>query len=217
MGKFIDLTGQRFGRLTVIEWVGSCGGKSLFRCRCDCGSDCIVASTHLRSGHTQSCGCRKRDVAKMTMTRIAKNRETDGRTKTRLFGIWASMKARCHNHNNRAYPQYGGRGISVCDEWRCNFTSFRDWAMSHGYQENLSIDRIDNNGDYSPRNCRWGDRVVQQNNTRRNRNITFQGKTLTMAEWSRDVGISWHVIWNRLNRGWSVERALTEPVHRKQK
>lgn len=138
---------------------------------------------------------------------------TDGnRKKPRLYRIWLHMKGRCRNPNHPAYHNYGGRGISVCEEWK-EFENFRNWAMSNGYSDNLTIERINNNGDYHPRNCKWATRKEQANNSRWNHNITFQGQTKTMAEWAREVGINYQTLADRINKqGLEPEEALTKPI-----
>lgn len=134
-----------------------------------------------------------------------------GKTKTRLYRIWFNMRCRCHKKDFVDYPRYGGRGIAVCDEWLNSFPPFYEWAMANGYREDLTLDRIDNDGNYEPSNCRWVDTKVQNNNTRRNHYITYNGETLTLAQWSERCGINKNTLQARICKyGWSVERALTE-------
>lgn len=133
-----------------------------------------------------------------------------GKKGTRLYRIWLQMKNRCYNAKTSRYPDYGGRGIRVCDEWLHDFQAFWDWSMSHGYADDLSIDRINNNGDYSPDNCRWVSPLVQANNSRHCRVLTFNGESHSISEWSRITGIPRHTISNRVNSyGWTVDKALT--------
>lgn len=210
MGNFIDLTDQRFGRLTVIERAeNSKDGKARWVCRCDCGKQTVVVGNHLRSNAIQSCGCFSKET---TLKRC----RTHGATKGRLYRIWCNMKRRCSDPKNISYTRYGQCGISVCSEWM-NFEAFSDWALSHGYRDDLSIDRIDSGGDYCPENCRWADSITQSNNRRSNRHLTFCGKTHTMAEWAKIVQISEATLWSRIKAGWTVERALTEPVQQHKK
>lgn len=206
MGKRCDLTGQRFGRLTVISQSGSSNhGRRLWKCKCDCGNETILNTTVLVSGTTKSCGCLKVEVARDRM-------RTHGMSHSRLFSIWTAMKQRCYNKNFEQYNHYGGRGITVCDEWINNFQAFYDWAIKNGYAEDLTIDRIENDKGYSPDNCRWVTNKAQQNNKRTNRILTLNGETHTASEWSEIIGISRKLIEDRVTRlGWSDEKALTTP------
>lgn len=129
----------------------------------------------------------------------------------RLYRIWCGMKSRCLNPNNDNYARYGGRGIRFCDEWQ-NYKPFEKWALSHGYVDELFIDRIDNDGDYCPENCRWVDAVVQGNNRSTNRLLTLDGVTQSVADWARELGVEYHVLANRVKAGWSDERILTQPL-----
>lgn len=159
-----DFRGKRFGKLLAIEPTEErIHGKIVWRCRCDCGNYCMVMSTRLASGHTKSCGCYNSE-------HTVKMNTTHGGTHTRLYSIWASMKTRCLNPNSKAYHYYGGRGISICDEWKDNFSAFRDWALSNGYRDDLTLDRIDSDKDYSPENCKWSTWHEQRINQRRMKN-----------------------------------------------
>lgn len=207
--SFIDLTGQRFGRLTAIERVENKGKATMWRCMCDCGNVTVVAAGALRSNEVRSCGCLQKELTSLRNT-------THGMANSRLHRIWRGMKSRCYNQNTAEYQHYGGKGVKVCDQWKNNFEDFYRWAIENGYRDDLSIDRIDCNGDYSPENCKWSNIIEQANNKMNNIVLTYNGETHTLAEWSGIVGISRCTLRDRLKRyGWSVERTLTEPVRGK--
>ena len=208
-----ELAGQRFGRLVVVDSVGSDKrGQLLWRCKCDCGNEVVVYAYNLKNkkSPTVSCGCKKREYT------IQRN-ETHRLSRTRLYRIYNGIIERCTNDRAPAYPNYGGRGICVCDEWLNDFLSFYDWAMANGYQDDLTIDRIDVNGDYEPSNCRWATRKEQMNNTTRNHKIFVFGEELTLAEAARKYNVGYEQLKQRLQRGWDAEDAITEPSRAKRK
>ncbi len=210
MGKtsFQDITGKKYGRLTVIEIYDKNHGKIKWKCKCDCGAIVIVTGNNLKNGHTQSCGCYKKE----------KNIEihtTHGGRRSRLYRIWTGMKTRCYDKNCRCFPNYGGKGIKVCNEWmgENGFETFRRWALDNGYSDGLSIDRINVEGDYSPDNCRWANTYTQANNTTASRYITINGKTQTVAEWEKETGIKSGTIRYRIDKmHLSPEEAISRPV-----
>lgn len=205
MSKLIDLTGKRFGRLVVIEraedHVTPKGKKrTSWLCRCDCGNNVIVEGGNLKSNHSKSCGCLNDEARK-------KRKKRTGHY-VRVRRIWNKMRDRCLNTKNNRYKHYGGRGITICDEWLHNFQVFYDWAMANGYQEELSIDRIDVNGNYCPENCRWATPKEQARNQRTSRYLTINGETKTLAEWCDLCGLKKTTVYDRLQLGWTPEEAL---------
>ena len=205
MGNICDLVGKRFGYLSVLDFSHTYKGHSYWLCICECGGHTIVRGSHLKSGNVTSCGCRKGHI-------------THGESGTRLYAIWNSMRKRCRDPKNREYHRYGGRGITVCAEWLCDFQSFYDWAIANGYNETAprgqcTLDRIDNDGNYEPSNCRWATAKEQANNTRRTRFIELDGERHSVTEWSRRLGINQSTISMRINKyGWSAEKALRTEV-----
>ncbi len=208
MGKFKDITGNKYGRLTALSREGKRGPNYTWLCACDCGKQVVLPAIYFTTGNTSSCGCLKRETNIRTFTKhgCAGNREAVGRT--REYRIWLMMKNRCINPKSNTWERYGGRGIKVCDRWRESFGSFiEDMGPSNG----LTIDRINNDGDYEPANCRWATMSEQAYNRRLRHPITFKGETKSITAWARAVGLSSNVVTCRLRMGWSVERALTVP------
>lgn len=174
-----DLTGQRFGQLTVLGIEDRPGRKTYWICQCDCGNTKTVRSDSLQSGAIRSCGCLKRSQDKVNLTANHSHKMSG----TRLYGIWVNMKGRCYNIHDARYHRYGGRGIQVCEEWKNDFSAFCSWSLENGYAEDKTIDRIDNDGDYRPDNCRWTTVKAQCNNRSTNINITIGNATKTLTEW----------------------------------
>lgn len=208
MGKFIDLTGKTFGRLFVLERAGkSKEGRIQWLCQCNCPehNKVIVIGKNLTTKHTKSCGCLQKE-------QTSKSRRTHGESKSALYRTWKNIKNRCYNSNVESYRLYGGKEnpVLVCEEWLNGFEAFYDWSIANGYQEGLTIERVDSNGNYEPNNCKWATAKEQANNTNRNRYITYNGETKTMAQWAEKFGIKPLTLRYRLTNGWPIERALTE-------
>lgn len=209
MGKErVNIIGKRFGRLTVLEHSHDAGYTKYFLCKCDCGKLTTVAKGSLTTGKQVSCGClRNEHIASI-------NRLPDGYI--RLGKIFRSMKRRCYDPKSNRYMRYGARGITICDEWLNNINAFRSWAIKNGYRDDLSIDRINNDAGYSPENCRWIKKSDQLSNYSGNVIIEFRGKSQTLAQWGRELNIPSSTLHNRIRvHGWSIERALTEPIRKR--
>lgn len=206
-----DLTGMTFGRLTVVsvgnDFVSKNGERRMrWRCLCECGNYVDVLPYNLKRSNTKSCGCLNDDVRIEHSTK-------HGDRHTRLYSIWTGIKTRCFDKNNATYKRYGGRGITMCDEWKNSYTEFRDWAVNNGYSDDgcdsLSIDRIDVNGNYEPNNCRWSTAKVQANNRRNTIKITAHGETHTLSEWSDITGEKYHTLFARIYKlGWDPNVAI---------
>lgn len=206
-----DLTGQKFGRLTVLQYeyfklYKNSTKHYYWRCKCECGNEKIVNANNLKRGKIKSCGC-------LNIEKIKQRKIKHGKAKTRLYTIWLGMKLRCNNINCLSYKRYGNRGITVCQEWFDNFMSFHDWAYKNGYNEDAkkgqcTLDRIDVNGNYEPNNCRWVNMKVQANNRRNNHYITYNNETHTIMEWSRKTNINFSTIIYRLNKGLTIGKVL---------
>lgn len=201
--RMTDISGQKFGRLTAIKPDGRYNsGNIKWLCLCDCGKYTHSDSSKLRKGGVKSCGC----YASERMTKINTKHNGFG---TRLYEIWRQMHCRCYGENTKAYKHYGGRGISVCKEWK-EFEQFKEWALSSGYQDNLTIDRINVNGDYCPENCRWATVKEQANNRRSCHVVQFNGEKHTISEWADIYKVDQRRLYDRLSRyGWDIGVAVS--------
>lgn len=174
-GYFVDYTNKKFNRWTVKYFVGqNSNGAAIWHCICDCGTEKDLTVSTIQSGQSKSCGCLKSEVT-------AKRNTIHGMSKTRLYNEWTGMKDRCYNPNCEFYSYYGGKGISICNDWKDDFVKFRDWALQHGYSDSLTIDRINNDKDYCPENCRWVTSKIQANNRTNNILVCYNGEWRTIG------------------------------------
>lgn len=202
MCKFKDLTNKTFGRLTVKSYSRK-NGRAYWCCVCECGNIVEVRSDRLTTGETKSCGCLQKD----------NHYSKHGMTGTRLYEIWAGIKRRCYNKNYKRYKDYGQRGIKMCDEWKDDFMEFYKWAIDNGYNDTLTIDRVNNDKNYEPNNCKWSTPKQQVRNRRNTKCITYNQETKPLAEWCEIYQINYNVVYNRIyNCGWSIKKALTSEV-----
>lgn len=202
--KKIDLSGQTFGRLTVMErYENDKNGFGRFSCKCICGKTTVVYMQSLKSGQTKSCGCLRPDTTRQRSI-------THGMSHSKIYNVWMKMLRRCRDINDSAYPAYGGRGIKVCERWH----KFENFLEDMGIQPtNIhQLERKDNNGNYEPNNCCWATPKEQSNNRRSNRNITFNNKTQNITQWANEVGLSKITLWRRIMVSkWPIVKALTQP------
>lgn len=209
MGRLIDLTGQKFGRWTVINRApNNRANNTMWWCACECGTERAVTGDDLKSGKSFSCGCKRSE------TTAFRNRRHDG-CGTRLYRIWTGMKERCYAKSQDGYKNYGLRGITVCDEWKDNFSAFRNWALSHGYQDQLTLERKDVNGNYCPDNCTWIPKTMQPRNTRASHVIEIDGKRQCLTAWVEEVGIGMSTFYYRVAHGMDEAEAILTPVRGK--
>lgn len=203
MGNTVTvIPGERFSKLVVLKEVFREGKGRWVLCKCDCGNEKIVSLSNLRQGNVKSCRCLLHNATT----------KTHGGKGTRLYRIWAGIKSRCNNPHVQEYPRYGGRGITLCKEW-LDFDVFREWSNNNGYSDDLTIERIDVNGNYSPENCKWITLADQSRNRRNTIYVTYNNQEKTLKQWSKDTGIKYSVLFSRLKYlGWATEKAFTEPV-----
>lgn len=201
MNKIKDLTNKKFGKLTVLKRVENDKNKrTQWLCKCECGKEKIIRGSSLTSGNTLSCGC---------LVGKPKKQELYG---TRLYKIWANMKSRCFNPNTINFKNYGGRGITVCEDWLV-FDGFKDWALKNDYNDRLQIDRIDNDKNYTPNNCRWVLPKINSSNKRNNLIFTYKNKTQCLKMWAEELNIDYILLYNRIIvRKWSFEKAILTPL-----
>ena len=209
--NFRDLTGQVIGNFEVIKlYDRKKDGHVRWLCKClSCGNLTKLTSYELTHKKKKSCGC-------LTNNIISQKNTKHGLRQTRIYNIWAKLRARCYRKTDRLFSYYGERGIRVCEEWNSHFISFYNWALENGYEDNLTIDRIDVNGDYEPNNCRWVNMKAQCNNKRNNIIIMYKGKEQTLKQWCEELQVDYKLVHGRIKyRGWSIEKALTTPSQRK--
>lgn len=209
--RLVDLTGKKFGRLTVVSRAeNSKSGKSRWLCVCECGNECIVHGDSLKSGNTKSCGCIRREANHDRAT-------THGMSNTPLFAVWCAMVSRCKNPNNKSYKHYGARGINVCGEW-LDSSKFIEWAIKNGYADGLTIERIDVNKGYEPSNCKWITRKEQARNKTNNVMIEIDGTSKCLPEWCEEYGMNYYTVYQRIKKlGWEPKKALTTPLKKPNK
>lgn len=202
MPRLNDLTGRRFGKLTAIERFGTdSNGSAVWKCLCDCGNSKSVSSRELTRGDTKSCGCARHNPRK------------HGMSNSRLYRIWSGMKNRCLNQSANAYERYGGRGVTICEEWASDFETFRDWALSNGYEDGLTIERKSNEKGYFPSNCIWITKSEQAQNRESCIYVTIGEETRNLQQWCTNLGMNYKLVHNRIRKlGWEPVRALTTPV-----
>lgn len=205
MREYIDektFLGKKVGKITIVEYLGKIkkekGDNHRFWLgKCECGKNIYLRQTDILKETRKSC------------PKCNKSSYKHGMTNTRLFHIWQNMRGRCYCKTNYDYKDYGNRGIKICDEWKYEFLNFYNWAINNGYKENLSIDRIDVNGNYEPNNCRWADNFTQANNKRNNKKYMYKGKLYTVRELTKIYGLNYEIISARLHKGWNIEKAIS--------
>lgn len=208
MSTKIDLTNQRFGRLVALEDAGhNSSNKTVWKCLCDCGNIHYATTSDLRRGDSTSCGCFHKE-------QLGNRRRKHGYSNTKLYKTWKNIRARCNNPNEPNYPRYGGRGIKVCDEWN-DFINFKAWSESNNYNPSLSIDRINNDGNYEPSNCRWVDKTTQIRNRSITRKVEFNGEKITIKELSEKYNVNYFLLYDRIIKyKWSVNDSIQDLLNR---
>lgn len=203
--KAKDLTNRVFGKLSVKERVlENKNRRAMWLCFCSCGSKIIISSNGLLNGGTKSCGCIKNEkvIERSTKHNLVRNP---------IYRVWQNAKNRCYNQNVKEYKNYGGRGIQMCNEWKNDFMPFYQWSIENGYKENLTIDRINNDGNYEPTNCRYATKETQSTNRRNIVFVTYKNEQKTISEWCRLLNLDFNMVYQRIWRGWSAEKAFVHP------
>lgn len=207
-----DLVGESFDLLTVIEYShkeqAKRGYRHYWKCKCECGNIVIRRADSLKGKGVKSCGCYREKILKEHNFKINNPKKTHGKTNTRLYKIYSKIKERCYYEKYPEYNLYGGRGIKMCEEWKTDFMSFYNWSINNGYNDKLSIDRIDFNGNYEPDNCRWADNILQANNKRNNIVLEYNGEKHTLPEWAKILELPYSTLANRYKRGKSIDEIL---------
>ncbi|MDD3157464.1 hypothetical protein [Anaeromusa sp.] len=216
MSAFIDISGQKFGRLTAVQRVTKAGEKTKWLFSCECGKSHIATLNNVRSGKTLSCGCLHSEISARIARKISEKARCvntiHGKKNERIYTTYSNMKARCYNQKNTHYSRYGGRGITVCTEWRNSPQAFFDWALKNGYTDELTIDRIDNDKGYCPENCRFVSQATQLRNNSRNVFVTINGSTKVLADWVKALGISRGKVARAMSQGMSPVEAIDYAV-----
>lgn len=219
MKKEIDISGKKFNRLTAIKSLNKASykqnktSKSYWLFKCDCGNEKIIRKDDVVSGIVKSCGCLQKEMASKSAKIKSKKH---GDSNNRLYRIYHAILNRCYYKKDINYQNYGNRGICVCDEWnnRNGYKKFKDWAIKNGYNDNLTIDRIDVNGDYCPENCRWATHKQQGRNTRTNHYIVWNNEKHCISEWAEILGINPRTLQSRISRGWDLKNIFTKPIRK---
>lgn len=215
MGRLIDLTGQKIGKLTVVKRAENTNhGAARWLCKCDCGNFTVVIGDELRKGSTRSCGCLAREITSNRMKCSIPCNKTHDKTGTHIYKVWQAMKRRCNNPSDNSYDRYGGRGISVCECWQNSFEKFYDYVskLPHFEEKGYTINRINNNGNYEPNNVEWADDTTQANNRRTNRCVVYNGKQYTIAQLAKMYKMPYKKLYKRLIQlQWNIEKSLNTP------
>lgn len=204
--KYIN---KKYNKLTILSVVkdDSEMWKTKVLCKCECGNEKVITLSNITNGRTKSCGC----IRKENGHKQGANKKTHGQSKTSLYNIYYAMVNRCHKENSTVYNSYGARGIKVCDEWLNDFESFYNWSYANGYKQGLSIDRINNNGNYEPNNCRWVDMSVQSTNKRNTIYLTYNNKTQSMKQWANELGLNYGNFKYRIrDKNMSIDEAIED-------